>query len=314
MSYAELACTSSYSFLRGASPPSDYVAEGMRLGLKAIGIADRNTVSGVVRAWKALRDAPDDARDILLKTKKKRGEPEELTEEEEADCQPDLRFVAGARLVFSDGTPDIIAYPATRKGWGNLTRLLTVGNLRAVKGSGILKFQDLLEHFDDLLLIVMTYSTKDEEKEHPNPPEYFFKPPSKTKAKPQLKLVVAAPQDWESALHQLVGRKAGDIWLGISAHHGGKDKRQLARFKQVSAELNVPLLATNDVLYATSRQRPLHDIVTCIRLGTTIQKRGASSTSMARDLSSPQMKWPTFSLGGSGGDNPVYRQNQIRSR
>ena len=274
MSYAELACTSSYSFLRGASPPSDYVAEGIGLDLKAIGIADRNTVSGVVRAWKALRDAPDDARDALLKIKKKRGEPEELTEEEEASCHTDLRFVPGARLVFSDGTPDILAYPATRKGWANLTRLLTVGNLRAVKGSCILKFRDLLEHFDDLLLVVMTYSTKDEEQEHPNPPEYFFKPSPKTTAKSHLKLVIAAPQDWESALYQLVEHRAHDIWLGISAHYGGRDKRQFACFKQISAKLDVPLLATNDVLYATAQQRPVHDIVTCIRLGTRIQKAG----------------------------------------
>ena len=111
MSYAELACTSSYSFLRGASPPSDYIAEGIRFGLKAIGIADRNTVSGVVRAWKALRDGPDDARSALIKVKRQKGELAKLSNDENAACETDLRFLAGARLVFSDGTPDIIAYP-----------------------------------------------------------------------------------------------------------------------------------------------------------------------------------------------------------
>lgn len=35
-----------------------------------------------------------------------------------------LRLVVGARLVFSDGTPDIIAYPATRYGWGRLTQFI----------------------------------------------------------------------------------------------------------------------------------------------------------------------------------------------
>ncbi len=260
MSYAELACTSSYSFLRGASPPSDYVAEGISLGLKAIGIADRNTVSGVVRAWKALRDAPDDARNNLLKIKKKRGEREKLTEAEEAACQTDLRFVAGARLVFSDGTPDIIAYPATRNGWGNLTRLLTIGNLRAAKGSCILKFQDLLEHFDDLLLIVMTYSTQDDEEVHSNPPEYIFKFPKAKAVHPHLRLVSQKAQGWEDVLRQLVRHKSGEIWLGISVHHESKDKRRRAHFTRTSAELNVPLLATNDALYANSQQRPLHDI------------------------------------------------------
>jgi error-prone DNA polymerase len=272
--YAELACTSSYSFLRGASPPSDYMAEGIRLGLTAVGIADRNTVSGVVRAWKALRDAPDDARSALLAAKRDAGEPETLSEAEDAACEVNIRFLAGSRLVFSDGTPDIVAYPATRQGWGNLTRLLTVGNMRATKGSCILKFDDLLEHLGDLLLIVMPYSTADEEEAHKNPPAYQFKESAKPKASSHLKLVTNAPQDWETALRRLVPVHGGKLWLGISTHHRGKDKRLLARYRKAANTFDVPLLATNDPLYAGRDQRPLHDVVTCIRLGTTIQKVG----------------------------------------
>ena len=275
MSYAELACTSSYSFLRGASPPSDYVAEGIRRGLTAIGIADRNTVSGVVRAWKALADAPDEARSALLAAKRDAGEPEQLTEAEEAACEPNIRFLAGSRLVFSDGTPDIIAYPATRQGWGNLTRLLTVGNMRATKGSCILKFDDLLDHLDDVLLIIMTYATTDAEEAHKSPPVYPFKESAKPIAAPShLKLVSTAPQDWEGVLRRLAPVHAGKLWLGVSTHHRGKDKRQLAWYRQVANAFDVPLLATNDPLYATRDQRPLHDIITCIRMGTTIQKAG----------------------------------------
>ena len=275
MSYAELACTSSYSFLRGASPPSDYVAEGIRRGLTAIGIADRNTVSGVVRAWKALGDAPDEARSALLAAKRDAGQPEQLTEAEEAACEPNIRFLAGSRLVFSDGTPDIIAYPATRQGWGNLTRLLTVGNMRATKGSCILKFDDLLDHLDDLLLIVMPYATADAEEAHKNPPLYPLKESAKPIAAPShLKLVSTAPQDWEGVLRRLAPVHAGKLWLGVSTHHRGQDKRQLAWYRQVANAFDVPLLATNDPLYATRDQRPLHDIITCIRMGTTIQKAG----------------------------------------
>jgi error-prone DNA polymerase len=275
MSYAELACTSSYSFLRGASPPADYVAEGIRRGLTAIGIADRNTVSGVVRAWKALADAPDEARSALLAAKRDAGQPEKLTEAEEAACAPNIRFLAGSRLVFSDGTPDIIAYPATRQGWGNLTRLLTVGNMRATKGSCILKFDDLLDHLNDVLLIVMPYATADAEEAHKNPPVYSFKESAKPIAAPShLKLVSTAPQDWESVLRRLAPVHAGKLWLGVSTHHRGKDKRQLVWYRQVANAFDVPLLATNDPLYATRDQRPLHDIITCIRMGTTIQKAG----------------------------------------
>ena len=273
MSYAELACTSSYSFLRGASPPSDFVAEAIGLGLKAIGIADRNTVSGVVRAWKALRDAPDEARSVLLAAKRERGEAEQLTQAEASACETDLRFLAGARLVFSDGSPDIIAYPATRKGWGTLTRLLTVGNMRATKGSCILRFEDLLEHLDDLLLVVMAYSTADAEDEHKEPPDFQFKENLRPKAASHLKLVSTAPQDWEDALRRLAHHK-DHVWLGISVHHSGKDKRQFAAYRKVASAFGMPLLATNDALYASRVQRPLHDIVTCIRLGTTIHKAG----------------------------------------
>jgi error-prone DNA polymerase len=275
MSYAELACTTSYSFLRGASPPSDYVAEGIRLGLTAIGIADRNSVSGVVRAWKTLRDAPDDARSVLLAAKREAGEPERLSAAEDAACETHIRFLAGARLVFSDGAPDIIAYPATRQGWGSLTRLLTVGNMRATKGSCILKFDDLLDHLGDLLLVVLPYSTADAEEVHKNPPFYQFKEsPKPAVTTSHLKLVSTAPQDWESALRRLTSVHAAHVWLGISTHYQGKDKRQLARYRTVAQDLGAPLLATNDPLYATRDQRPLHDIVTCIRMGTTIQKAG----------------------------------------
>src|SRR3546814_7315138 len=67
----------------------------------------------------------------------------------------DFQLAVGARLVFADGTPDIIAYPETRFGWGRLTRMLTIGNLRTKKGGCILYLSDLLDYCADLLLIVM---------------------------------------------------------------------------------------------------------------------------------------------------------------
>ncbi|MBN8502147.1 MAG: PHP domain-containing protein, partial [Sphingomonadales bacterium] len=126
--FAELAAATNYSFLRGASHPAEMIAHAHALGLAGIGIADRNTVAGVVRAhiaWKQVGGA-----------------------------QSGLRLIVGARLVFADDTPDVIAYPATRRGWGRLTRLLTLGNRRAQKGDCTLYIADLLDHAEDLLLIV----------------------------------------------------------------------------------------------------------------------------------------------------------------
>src|SRR3546814_15162577 len=54
----------------------------------------------------------------------------------------------------------------------------------------------------------------------------------------------------------------------------GHDARRLAERQHLSAATGVPLLATNDALYATAAQRPLHDIITCIREGAAIQKAG----------------------------------------
>ena len=218
MSFAELVAATNYSFLRGASHPADMVGRALELGMAGIGIADRNSVAGVVRAWVALNEACEQARAAL----------EEI----------DFKLIVGARLVFADATPDIIAYPATRQGWGRLTRLLTVGNRRAEKGDCILHFADLLEHSDDLLLIVM------------------------------------ADETHEFLLRRLAEARPGAVWLGAAMPRAGSDRRRLSRLSQLAQRVRVPLLATNDALYASPHDRPLHDVVICIREGVTIQSAG----------------------------------------
>ena len=216
MSYAELAAATNFSFLHGASHPSDMVAAALDLGHNGIGIADRNSVAGVVRAHVALRDAVEKA-----------GQP------------IDFKLIAGARLVFADDTPDIVAYPSTRRGWGRLTRLLTTGNLRAAKGACHLTADDLFDHIDDLLLIVM----------HGD----------------------AEPT---AVLKRLARVATGRIWLGATMLRGGRDRRRLRERIDLAAAAQVPLIAVNDALYATPAQRPLHDILTCIHTKRTITSAG----------------------------------------
>src|SRR5712675_1092293 len=121
--YAELAVTSNFSFLRGASDPEELVIQAKALRLTGLGIADRNSVAGVVRAHVAIRTIEETARDEL---KAKGGCPDDYREK--------LQIAVGARLVFIDGTPDILAYPRDRAAWGRLTRLLSLGKRRAEKG------------------------------------------------------------------------------------------------------------------------------------------------------------------------------------
>jgi len=55
--YVELGVTSPFSFLRGASDAIELVMTALPLGYDAIGIADRNTLAGVVRMHSAAKEA-----------------------------------------------------------------------------------------------------------------------------------------------------------------------------------------------------------------------------------------------------------------
>ena len=54
--YVEFAVTTNFSFLRGASHAEELVERAAELGLEGIGVADRNSFAGVVRAHIATKD------------------------------------------------------------------------------------------------------------------------------------------------------------------------------------------------------------------------------------------------------------------
>ena len=122
--YAELAVTTNFSFLRGASHPQEMVETAHALGLSAIGIADHNSLAGVVRAYDAWKK---------IKT---------------------IRLLIGARLVTVDGF-EVIAYPVDRAAYGRLCRLLTKGNLAATKGECHITFDDILAAAEGQIFIAL---------------------------------------------------------------------------------------------------------------------------------------------------------------
>ncbi|TYL83818.1 error-prone DNA polymerase [Bradyrhizobium cytisi] len=130
--YAEIGITTNFSFLRGGSDPRAYVHQASKLGIPVIGIADHNTLAGVVRAWNEL-----DNDTVLHKPK----------------------LLIGARIVFIDDTPDIFVYPRDRAAYGRLCQLLTRGKrgddiTRIEKGECHLSFADLLEFSEGQLLVL----------------------------------------------------------------------------------------------------------------------------------------------------------------
>ena len=248
--YAEIAVTTNYSFLRGASHPRELVEAAAKHGYAAIGIADRNTLAGVVRAYAALQEMEGEKPKLLV----------------------------GARLVFADGTPDILAYPSDRAAYGRLCRLLSEGKMRAPKGECVLSFADLLKWQEGLLLAVMpphpgrlaveglplkkTWNIAEEEGGGGHPPQ---------KRENNLR---AVSQEIQLLTEKLSGVAPGRVWLGASLLYRGYDLRRLRRWQRVARAAGVPLLAVNDVLYHSPERRELQDVVTCIREHVTLNNAG----------------------------------------
>jgi len=227
--YAELAAATNFSFLRGASHPEELVDQAVRLGYAALGITDRNSLAGVVRAH------------VMAK---ERG----------------FRIVVGARLVFCDGTPDILVWPSDRAAYGRLCRLLTTGNRRAGKGDCHLRLPDLLEWGEGVLMAVVPgESSYDGDGAPPagmNPDE--------NNTKPTLVYTV-------ETLRQ---RFPDTVHLAARIAYDGDDRRNLEVIADIARRGDVPMLAVNDVLYHAPERRPLQDVVTCIRSRTRLNNAG----------------------------------------
>ncbi|PJR90665.1 error-prone DNA polymerase [Ochrobactrum sp. 695/2009] len=214
--FFEMAAASNFSFLCGASHPQELVLQAHALGLSGIGIADRNTLAGVVRAhaaWKEFRD------------------------------KSDFRLFIGCRLSFTDGTPDMVVYPRDRAAYGQLCRLLTEGKTRAAtKGECHLEWSDLLFRARQFQIAVF-------------PPE-------------------DDRPDFADRLADIAKAAPGSVWLALAMPHQGQDGRRAERIARFAAEANVPLIATNDVLYHHPDRRALQDVLTATRHYTTVFAAG----------------------------------------
>ena len=277
--YLEFAVASNFSFLRGASHAEELMLQAAHIGLDGLGLCDRNSVAGVVRAH-------------LIKREKKLA----------------LRYHPGARLVFADDTPDILAYPRDRPAWGRLCRLLTRGNLRAEKGECILYLDDLLEHIDGLELVVMETSTWELASlpllQKPTSPPASLIPAQVGTARPasepgktiriaavppalpspraegekaKLRLVEnekKADTEPKDPLSLLRAAAPGRVRLAVNMLYRGNDRARLARRAEIARQAGVPLMAVNDVLYHHPDRRELQDVLTCIREHLTIDRAG----------------------------------------
>ena len=208
--YAELQVTSNFSFLRGASHAEELVERAKALGHVAIAVTDRNTLAGVVRAHVAAREAK-------------------------------FRLVVGTRLDLTDA-PSLLAWPKDRAAYGNLSRLLSLGQRRAPKGECHLTRADVLEYGDGFVVALLPPETPD--------------------------------AGFAEHLRTFVARFGADCHLAAHCLYRGDDAIRLDRLAECARETGARLLATNDVNAHDPARRPLQDVLTCIREGCTIDTAG----------------------------------------
>ncbi|MGH7185051.1 MAG: PHP domain-containing protein, partial [Pseudomonadota bacterium] len=121
--YAELQCTSHFSFLRGASSCEELFAEAAKLGIEALAIADRNSLAGIVRAHEAAKATG-------------------------------VRLIVGCRLDLIDGM-SVLVYPTDRPAYARLCRLLSLGKKRGGKAQCRLDWPDIIAYGEGLIAVLV---------------------------------------------------------------------------------------------------------------------------------------------------------------
>lgn len=128
--YAELQVTSQFSFLRGASSCEELFATAAEMGIEALGVVDRNSLAGIVRAHQAARDTG-------------------------------VRLVVGCRLDLADSLP-MLVYPMDRDAYARLCRLLSLGKKRGGKARCILTWSDLVAYGEGMIAIMVPEQADDD--------------------------------------------------------------------------------------------------------------------------------------------------------
>ncbi len=223
--YAELFCLTNFSFLHGASHAEELVERAVKLGYSALAITDECSLAGVVRAH---------------------GEAK----------QAGLKLLIGAHfhLTHPDGSPalSLLALATNRNGYGNLSEMITLGRMRAGKGSYQLHPDDFanppperehLRGLPDCLLLLL--------------PEY---PASVERLHRQA--------SWMAATF---GERS---WLAMTMLGRAFDEAHSAAIEEVALQHALPMVAAGHVCMHVRSRKPLHDTLTAVRLGKPVSECG----------------------------------------
>ena len=239
--FVELGLVSCFSFLRGASDAVDLVLTARSLGYDAIGIADANSMAGVVRLH------------TEAKTLK-------------------MRPVIGCRIETVEGLA-FLAYPKDRAAYGRLTTLISAGRMATLDGDwqekGVcdISLPMLAEHGEGVQLVLV-------------PPRDLGQPftvpgwASNVIALDGSVREGAVTGNLSDILPHLAAGLPGLDHLAASYCYAGDDIARIDRLDALARANGLSLLATNDVHYHAPDRRPLQDVMTAIRHKTTVARAG----------------------------------------
>ena len=260
--YAELCVTTNFTFLTGASHPEELITRTAELGLSAIAITDRNSVAGVVRAFSALKElerlrreaeeatgtppASVRSRQITDPSSRQNRRHAPLDDPSPVEVgHPLPALIPGARIALTDSPVEWLALPADLKAWSRLTRLLSDGKRRSAKGDCDLMVADLLRWGHGMILI----------------------------AQPRDPLELKQDNDL-GVLTRVARRFPGQCFLGAAPCYDGRDPMRLDRLAEIGQSRGLAMVALGNVLMHRSSRRPLADVLTCLRIGRTIDTIG----------------------------------------
>ncbi|WP_295525600.1 error-prone DNA polymerase [Novosphingobium sp. Chol11] len=280
--FVELGLATCFSFLRGASDPVDLVIAARALGYDALGVADANSMAGVVRVH---------------------GEAKALK----------LRPVIGARLETTEGLA-FLAYPQDRPAYGRLCRLISAGRMGTLDGGwqakGVceINLAMLAAYAQRLHLILLPPRDLDTTFDLRPREDGGLRPPAEplTGGGPRLRggaahlrLVHKQSGPFPELLPHLVHSLPTMRHLAASYLYTGDDIARIEALDALAKAHDMSLLATNDVLYHEAARRPLQDVMTAIRHKTTVARAGhLLHPNAERHLKSPQEmerlfeRWP----------------------
>ena len=156
-----------------------------------------------------------------------------------------LRFAVGARLVLEDGA-SYLAWPTDRASYGRLTRLLSLGRMRVPKGQCQISREEMVAHANGWALAVI-------------PPAFPDAP---------------FAERLRADAMELRDRLALPLLCAAPVIFDGADRHRLDALAGMATSAGVGLLATTDPRYHHPDRRRLADVLTAIRLGTTVDAIG----------------------------------------